>query len=140
MGGTLAKLSVSALLFDYILTAPISAVSAGQLKTMKITSFMVVILNVWCLVTIAHNGAQFGKHRCSFDEGHQRSNPKCRVPQYLGPCKCLSPGTALLERAAVLGVLLMCSRRASINRRSCLVIRTTALEARFVSRTKSSSS
>src|SRR5512144_317587 len=30
MGGTLAKLSVSALLFDYILTAPISAVSAGQ--------------------------------------------------------------------------------------------------------------
>jgi amino acid transporter/nucleotide-binding universal stress UspA family protein len=29
MGGTLAKLSVSALLFDYILTAPISAVSAG---------------------------------------------------------------------------------------------------------------
>jgi amino acid transporter len=30
MGGTLAKLSVSALLFDYILTGPISAVSAGQ--------------------------------------------------------------------------------------------------------------
>src|SRR3989441_6307168 len=29
MGGTLAKLSVSALLFDYILTGPISAVSAG---------------------------------------------------------------------------------------------------------------
>jgi amino acid transporter len=29
MGGTLAKLSVSALLFDYVLTAPISAVSAG---------------------------------------------------------------------------------------------------------------
>src|SRR6266702_6275688 len=30
MGGTLAKLSVSALLFDYILTGPISSVSAGQ--------------------------------------------------------------------------------------------------------------
>ncbi len=29
MGGTLAKFSVSALLFDYILTAPISAVAAG---------------------------------------------------------------------------------------------------------------
>ncbi|MBZ5506537.1 MAG: APC family permease [Acidobacteriia bacterium] len=30
MGGMLAKLSVSALLFDYVLTGPISAVSAGQ--------------------------------------------------------------------------------------------------------------
>src|SRR5881227_3468022 len=30
MGGTLAKFSVSALLFDYILTAPISAVAAGM--------------------------------------------------------------------------------------------------------------
>ena len=30
MGGQLAKLSVSALLFDYVLTGPISAVSAGQ--------------------------------------------------------------------------------------------------------------
>jgi len=30
MGGTLAKLSVSALIFDFILTAPISGVSAGQ--------------------------------------------------------------------------------------------------------------
>src|SRR6476620_10071109 len=30
MGPTLAKLSVSALLFDYVLTGPISAVSAGQ--------------------------------------------------------------------------------------------------------------
>src|SRR5260370_12299808 len=30
MGGTLAKLSVSALMFDYILTGPISGVSAGQ--------------------------------------------------------------------------------------------------------------
>src|SRR2546421_5506780 len=30
MGGTLARLSVSALMFDYILTGPISGVSAGQ--------------------------------------------------------------------------------------------------------------
>src|SRR5512139_682576 len=30
MGGTMAKLSVSALMFDYILTGPISGVSAGQ--------------------------------------------------------------------------------------------------------------
>jgi amino acid transporter len=30
MGGTLAKLSVSALLFDYVLTGPISSVAAGQ--------------------------------------------------------------------------------------------------------------
>src|SRR6266852_4592311 len=30
MGGTLAKLSVSALMFDYILTGPISGVSPGQ--------------------------------------------------------------------------------------------------------------
>src|SRR5438874_11993701 len=30
MGSTLAKLSVSALLFDYVLTGPISGVSAGQ--------------------------------------------------------------------------------------------------------------
>jgi amino acid transporter len=37
MGGTLAKLSVSALMFDYVLTGPISAVSAGQ--------YMVGLLN-----------------------------------------------------------------------------------------------
>src|SRR5689334_329306 len=30
MGGTLAKLSVSALLFDYVLTGPISSVAAGH--------------------------------------------------------------------------------------------------------------
>ena len=103
MGGTLAKLSVSALLFDYILTGPISAVSAGQylsglltdtfhhlgynitipdnafaacfailvslyfwwqnilgihesseraMQIMKITTVMVVMLIVWCLITL----------------------------------------------------------------------------------------
>src|ERR1039458_2075350 len=106
MGGTLAKLSVSALLFDYVLTGPISAVSAGQylsgfiadlstrlghpinmagwhgdyfaagfgivvtiyfwwkniqgmhessekaMRIMQITTVMVVMLIVWCLVTL----------------------------------------------------------------------------------------
>src|ERR1700688_5270811 len=33
MGGTLAKISVSALMFDFILTGPISGVSAGQYIT-----------------------------------------------------------------------------------------------------------
>ncbi len=108
MGGKLAKLSVSALLFDYVLTGPISAVSAGQylagfltdtfhhlgydvhvpdnsfaalfaivvtlyfwwkntqgihesseraLQIMKITTVMVVMLIVWCLITLAKTGA-----------------------------------------------------------------------------------
>ncbi len=43
MGGTMAKLSVSALMFDYILTGPISGVSAGQyivgLVAQTLTSF-----------------------------------------------------------------------------------------------------
>jgi len=104
MGGTLAKISVSALLFDYVLTGPISAVSAGQylagfvedmarysghslrsfpensfaagfavlivtyfwwkntqgihessgkaLQIMIITTVMVVILIIWCAITI----------------------------------------------------------------------------------------
>ena len=30
LGGTLAKISVSALMFDYVLTGPISGVAAGQ--------------------------------------------------------------------------------------------------------------
>jgi len=106
MGSQLAKLSVSALLFDYVLTGPISAVSAGQylagfvadlsaryhhplhmtdaqegyfaaafgvvitayfwwkntqgihessgqaLRIMQITTVMVVLLIVWCVVTL----------------------------------------------------------------------------------------
>ena len=108
MGGTLAKLSVSALLFDYVLTGPISSVAAGHylagfvtdtahhlgydinvrdnlfaaifavlvtlyfwwqnikgihesseraLQIMKITTVMVVMLIIWCLITIASRGA-----------------------------------------------------------------------------------
>src|SRR5450432_4622790 len=108
LGGTLAKFSVSALMFDYVLTGPISGVSAGlylgglinemgehlqmpylhvyppyfaagfaaavvlyfwrkniigihessekALRIMQITTVMVVILIVWCLVTIFKNG------------------------------------------------------------------------------------
>jgi amino acid transporter len=109
MGGTLAKLSVSALLFDYVLTGPISAVSAGQyivglandllargglatrlpsgftaaaiaivvtfyfwwrntrgihessddaLRIMKVTTVMVVIMILWCALTILERGGQ----------------------------------------------------------------------------------
>ena len=116
MGGTLAKFSVSALMFDYVLTGPISAVSAGlylgglinetgeyfhipglhvyppyfaagfavvvtiyfwrkniigihessekALRIMQITTVMVVILIVWCLVTIFK----------------QRLSARCRCP------------------------------------------------------------
>jgi amino acid transporter len=104
LGGTLAKFSVSALMFDYVLTGPISGVSAGlyfaglinetgeylhlpglrvnapyfaaafailvtvyfwrkniiginessekALRIMQITTVMVVILIIWCLITI----------------------------------------------------------------------------------------
>jgi hypothetical protein len=106
MGGTLAKFSVSALLFDYVLTGPLSSVVAGQylvgfihdiadyvhhplrhfpdnafaaafgilvavyfwqkniqgihessekaLQIMAITTVMVVILIVWCSITLFH--------------------------------------------------------------------------------------
>lgn len=40
LGGTLAKVSVSALMFDYLLTGPISSVSAGQ--------YLVGLLNILC--------------------------------------------------------------------------------------------
>ena len=42
LGGTFAKLSVSALMFDYILTGPISGVSAGQYITGLMNEMMVV--------------------------------------------------------------------------------------------------
>jgi amino acid transporter len=108
LGGTLAKFSVSALMFDYILTGPISGVSAGlylaglinetadllnssgmkvnpptfaaffailatiyfwrkniigihessqkALRIMQLTTVMVVILIVWCIITILQRG------------------------------------------------------------------------------------
>jgi amino acid transporter len=42
LGGTFAKLSVSALMFDYILTGPISGVSAGQYITGLMNELMIV--------------------------------------------------------------------------------------------------
>lgn len=108
LGGTLAKFSVSALMFDFVLTGPISGVSAGlylaglinetadllrlpalkvhppyfaalftimvtlyfwrknviglhessqkALRIMQLTSVMVVVLIVWCLITIFQRG------------------------------------------------------------------------------------
>src|ERR1700692_998506 len=45
LGGTFAKLSVSALMFDYILTGPISGVSAGQYITGLMNELMAVANN-----------------------------------------------------------------------------------------------
>ena len=45
LGGTFAKISVSALMFDYILTGPISGVSAGQYITGLMNEMMVVANN-----------------------------------------------------------------------------------------------
>src|SRR5258705_5863926 len=42
LGGTLAKISVSMLIFDYILTGPISGVSAGQYIGGLINSLLVI--------------------------------------------------------------------------------------------------
>src|SRR5213594_1616148 len=47
MGGTLAKLSVSALMFDYILTGPISGVSAGQYIVGLIAQTTVYLGHPW---------------------------------------------------------------------------------------------
>jgi amino acid transporter len=125
LGGTLAKLSVSALLFDYVLTGPISSVAAGQylagfltdtlhhigydvhvpenafsalfavcvtmyfwwkniqgihesseraLQIMKITTVMVVLLIVWCLITIAKHGAQLPPFPSPADMHHDRES------------------------------------------------------------------
>src|SRR2546421_12432752 len=42
LGGTLAKFSVSALMFDYVLTGPISGVSAGQYLAGLINDTMLI--------------------------------------------------------------------------------------------------
>src|SRR5262249_12933299 len=47
MGGTLAKLSVSALMFDYMLTGPISGVSAGQYIVGLISQATIYIGHPW---------------------------------------------------------------------------------------------
>src|SRR5882672_3480850 len=47
MGGVLAKLSVSALMFDYILTGPISGVSAGQYVIGLVAQASVYVGRTW---------------------------------------------------------------------------------------------
>src|SRR5438105_681537 len=47
MGGTLARLSVSALMFDYMLTGPISGVSAGQYIVGLISQTTIYIGHPW---------------------------------------------------------------------------------------------
>src|SRR5881398_449362 len=59
MGGTLAKLSVSALMFDYILTGPISGVSAGQYIVGLISQTTVYLGHPWVpsTETVNHSAA-----------------------------------------------------------------------------------
>ncbi len=47
MGGTLAKLSVSALMFDFILTGPISGVSAGQYIVVLVAQTLTFFGHPW---------------------------------------------------------------------------------------------
>ncbi len=47
MGGTLAKLSVSALMFDYMLTGPISGVSAGQYIVGLVSQLTIYVGHPW---------------------------------------------------------------------------------------------
>src|SRR3954464_14087748 len=54
MGGPLAKLSVSALMFDYVLTGPISAVSAGQYLVGLFGNLLALTPLHWQLTADAH--------------------------------------------------------------------------------------
>src|SRR5690349_18333963 len=56
MGGPLAKLSVSALMFDYVLTGPISAVSAGQYLVGMFGNLLALPPLHWQLNADAHPG------------------------------------------------------------------------------------
>ncbi|MGA2218838.1 MAG: APC family permease [Terracidiphilus sp.] len=69
LGGTFAKLSVSALMFDYILTGPISGVSAGQYITGLMNELMTVANNShWlppALMDAQNNPFQFDMNHTS---------------------------------------------------------------------------
>ena len=69
LGGTFAKISVSALMFDYILTGPISGVSAGQYITGLMNELMTVANNShWlppALIDAHHNPFQFNMNYTS---------------------------------------------------------------------------
>ena len=51
LGGTLAKFSVSALMFDYVLTGPISGVSAGQYLVGVINELFALRGTIRCICT-----------------------------------------------------------------------------------------
>ncbi len=60
LGSTFAKISVSALMFDYILTGPISGVSAGQYITGLMNELMVVANNShWLPPALLEHGQPF---------------------------------------------------------------------------------
>jgi amino acid transporter len=69
LGGTFAKLSVSALMFDYILTGPISGVSAGQYITGLLNELMTVgASHGWLppvLMSAAHTARQLPMNETS---------------------------------------------------------------------------
>ncbi len=66
LGGTFAKVSVSALMFDYILTGPISGVSAGQYITGLLNELMVTANHHQLLPTALVAGG----HAFQFDVNH----------------------------------------------------------------------
>ncbi|UWZ83175.1 APC family permease [Occallatibacter riparius] len=66
LGGTFAKLSVSALMFDYILTGPISGVSAGQYIVGLMNELMHVLMQYhWLPPALISNGVPY-----QFDVNH----------------------------------------------------------------------
>src|ERR1700751_864776 len=69
LGGSFAKLSVSALMFDSILTGPISGVSAGQYITGLLNELMTVgATHGWLpavLITASHTARQLPKNETS---------------------------------------------------------------------------
>ena len=62
LGGTLAKISVSALMFDYILTGPISGVSAGH--------YIGGLLNKWLATADAAGWVPAAIHGLSYVQNH----------------------------------------------------------------------
>jgi amino acid transporter len=67
LGGTFAKISVSALMFDYVLTGPISGVSAGQYIAGMFNGFLVQMSASHRFHTIATNAAGLPRQ---FDVNH----------------------------------------------------------------------
>ena len=84
MGGTLAKLSVSALMFDYILTGPISGVSAGQYIVGLVAQTATYFGHPWSpsaevvnLFAAGHRRADHGLLLVAQHQGHPRVVRRC---------------------------------------------------------------